>query len=255
MIILTKQAYLCYFKCILSVILFTVIVIVFALIQYSSYEKKNISGFNTESYSESPITIIIDAGHGGRDSGAVGLGGSLEKDINLAISQYIGKLFELTNLDIQLTRRDDALLYKEGQESRKKFYDLYNRIEFSKQFARPVFVSIHQNKFPSEKYKGLQVYYSKNHDDSKKIAMLIQDKTKLYLQKDNNRKIKEAGKNIFLLKNIQCPALLVECGFLSNKEDEKNLNDEEYKKKIAFIIFSALLDYVTEENVRMNNEV
>ncbi len=253
--ILDRHIYFEYFKIIAIVLIIIIIVSIFSILQFMMQENKSCDKQSFSDTENNHITVIIDAGHGGRDGGAVGKSGLLEKDINLAIAKKIGKLFEMTDIDVQFTRLTDVMLYKEGQEHRKKYYDLLNRVEFSKQFDNPVFVSIHQNIFPTEKYCGLQVYYSKNHPDSKILAQLIQEKTKENLQKDNTRAIKEAGKNIFLLKNIECPAVIVECGFLSNTEEEKMLADDEYQKKLAFVIFSSLVDYINEENERITNEV
>ena len=192
------------------------------------------------------LTVIVDAGHGGEDGGAVGVSGTLEKDINLSVSKKLSELFRITDINVVMTRNDDRMLYSESQSSRKKFYDVRNRALFAESFEKPIFISIHQNKFPISKYRGLQVYYSSNNDDSMKIAQLIQTAAQQYLQKDNNRKIKESGASIYLMKNLKCPALLVECGFMSNANEEALLNDEEYQRKIAFIIFSSVMDYLSE---------
>ena len=198
------------------------------------------------------VTIVIDAGHGGEDGGAVGVTGVLEKDINFAISKYLYEFFSLTDIETVMTRKDDNLLYEAGQESRKKFNDLNNRVKFCSLFDFPVLISIHQNKFPIEKYKGLQVWYSGKNDGSKLLADIIQNKTVEFIQHDNNRKTKQAGKNIFVLDRVDCPAVLVECGFLSNFEEEKCLNDAQYQKEIAFVIFSSVMDYLMSFDKKMN---
>lgn len=219
---------------------------VFSLIEYFLTEKKIDS--ETAVSVNADFTVIIDPGHGGEDGGAVGNHlGTLEKDINLLISQELHRLFVLTDIDAVMTRTEDVMLYQAGQESSKKMHDIRNRALFVNQYNNPVFVSIHQNKFPLEKYSGLQVYYSKNHADSKTIAENIQNCTAHNLQRNNNRKIKQAGRNIYLMHNLKCPAVLVECGFLSNRNEELLLNDEDYRKKIAFIIFSSLIDYACDD--------
>lgn len=191
--------------------------------------------------------VVIDPGHGGEDGGAVGVSGTYEKDINLAISKDIAEFFAITGYDCYLTRNTDKLMYDQGQESRKKYHDVRNRVKFTKTFDNPVFVSIHQNKFPVEKYSGLQVYYSANNRNSSVIAESIQNNTKTYLQPDNSRKTKEAVKNIFVLSNLECPAVLVECGFLSNSREEELLCNEEYQRKIAFIIFKSIVENIAGE--------
>ena len=225
---------------------FLMISAVFAILGFVSYlgETDNVAA--SSKLSEN-IAVVIDAGHGGEDGGAVGVSGTLEKDINLNIAKMIYDLFAITDIDAVMTRTDDYLLYEESQSSRKKYFDVRNRVELANKFSSPVFLSIHQNKFPIAKYKGLQVYFSGNNSDSKIVAECIQNKTKIYLQKDNNRMIKQGGRNIFVLQNLECPAVLVECGFLSNPEDEANLNNPEYQKQIAFIIFSSVIDYINDK--------
>ncbi len=219
---------------------------VFSLIEYFLTEKRIDS--ETAVSVNADFTVIIDPGHGGEDGGAVGNHlGTLEKDINLMIAQELHNLLLLTDIDSAMTRTEDVMLYREGQESNKKMHDIRNRALFVNQYSNPVFVSIHQNKFPLEKYSGLQVYYSKNHGDSKTIAENIQNKTIQTIQNGNSRKTKQAGRSIYLMHNLKCPAVLVECGFLSNRNEEALLNDEEYRKKIAFVIFSSIIDYACKE--------
>lgn len=225
-------------------LLIVAVTALFSIIQFfvtSGTESQNV--VSTQNCS---VTLVIDAGHGGEDGGATGASGVLEKDINLMISKQLYSFLSLTDIDCITTRDDDVMLYKDGQSGKKKYYDVRNRVEIAKSYDNPVFISIHQNKFPIEKYNGLQVYYSKHHKDSRLLALTVQDKTKEFLQPDNNRKIKQSGKSIYVLNNLSCPAILVECGFLSNSQEEKMLCDEEYRKKLSFVLFSAMLEYLTE---------
>lgn len=193
------------------------------------------------------FTLIIDPGHGGMDGGAVGNAlGLLEKDVNLEISKILYNLFKLTDIPVIMTRTEDVLLSAEGESVGKKTADLKGRVDIAQNAENPVFVSIHQNMFSLGKYKGLQVYYSKNNPDSQALAQIIQNKTAEFLQKDNKRQTKPAGRNIFVMHNLDCPAVLVECGFLSNYEEEKLLNTPQYRKKLAFVIFSCVMDYYNE---------
>lgn len=193
------------------------------------------------------IVIVIDAGHGGEDGGASGADGTLEKDINLSVAKYLESLLLFTDFNVVMTRSDDRLLYMTGQENRKKFYDVRNRVAVTENYSNSLLVSIHQNKFPVNKYKGLQVYYSTNNSDSKTLAGLIQQNVKSYLQPDNTREIKPAGSNIYILHKSKVPAVLVECGFLSNPEDLENLKTTEYQKKIAFIMFASLTEFLSQK--------
>ena len=192
-------------------------------------------------------TIIIDAGHGGEDGGAQSSTGINEKDINLKIALYLKEFMSLCDYDVHLTREDDVLLYEPGQESRKKYHDLRNRVAFANQFDDAIFVSIHQNKFTIPKYKGFQVYYSKNHADSKGLADLMQKNVVQNLQPDNNRVTKAAGKEILVLDTLEMPAVLAECGFLSNDEEAHLLDTTEYQKKLAFLLFRSIVEFMNGE--------
>ncbi len=219
---------------------------VYSIIEYMLIEKREI---NSVSNREIPsFTVVIDAGHGGEDGGAVGVSGILEKDLNLEISKELYNLFSLTDIPVVMTRTNDKMLYEDGQENNKKTYDLKKWLEMSNSVNSPLLISIHQNKFPVEKYKGLQLYYSGNNEQSKSIAGIIQKKTSTFLQTDNKREIKKAGRSIYILHRLECPAVLVECGFLSNKEEESLLNTELYRRKIAFVIFSSVMDFMNENS-------
>ena len=187
--------------------------------------------------------IIIDAGHGGEDGGAE-VNGILEKNINLSIAHILSDYLKLSHIKCDMTRKDDRLLYKPGEEKHKKRYDLLNRVEFANNYANAVFISIHQNKFEISKYRGLQVYYSPNNDASSVLAETIQKNAKTLLDNSNRREIKKADFRIKVLDMLKMPAVLVECGFLSNPEEAKLLDSTEYQKKIAFIIYLSAIEYL-----------
>ncbi len=191
-------------------------------------------------------TIILDAGHGGEDSGAVGIDGTLEKDLNLMLCYQIRDVLTVHGLNVVMTREEDRLMYKESEniKGQRKHFDLKNRVEIARKHENVVFVSIHMNKFPSDKYKGMQVYYSRNNSNSKTLAQSIQTSTSLYLQTDNKRQIKDSAGKIYLLDMLECPAVLVECGFLSNADDCKALGEEAYRKKLALIISMSLIENI-----------
>ncbi len=191
------------------------------------------------------VNLIIDPGHGGEDGGAIS-NGVVEKDLNLEISKKLRDFFLLTGINTHMTREDDRLLYKPGEENRKKYHDISNRISFVNTFENPVFISIHQNKFEIPKYKGLQVYYSKNHTSSEKLAEIIQTNTRTHLTPDNTREIKAADSKIRVLNSLNVPAVLVECGFISNEQEARTLSDSQYQNKLAFIIFISSLNFLQE---------
>lgn len=195
--------------------------------------------------------VILDAGHGGPDGGAVAPDGTPEKEINLSIARKTRDLLSLSGFDVIMTREDDRSIHDPevtgiGNQKRS---DMYNRLEIITQHPDAVFLSIHLNRFSQSQYHGAQMFYSPNHLDSPVLAQLLQDGFVQNLQPDNQRQIKPAGEELFLLYHAQVPAVLVECGFLSNPQEWENLTDENYQKKIALVILEALLSY---ENASQN---
>ena len=188
-------------------------------------------------------TVIIDAGHGGEDSGAVGVNGAMEKDLNLDIALLVGEELISRGYTVVYTRTEDKLLYKpeENIKGIRKISDLKNRCAIANSYENAIFVSIHMNSFGSAKYSGLQVYYSMGNGESYALAERIQSKVRDDLQPDNRRVIKE-GKGIYVLENIKHPAVLVECGFLTNKEECENLSQKEYQKRLSFSIVCGIID-------------
>lgn len=193
--------------------------------------------------------IIIDPGHGGNDGGAVSRNGVLEKTINMNIAEYICEFCKLSGVKCVLTRNSDYMLESEMNDSTsKKRSDLLARIEIASKYDNAYFVSIHQNYFPNSKYCGLQVFYSTNNHESRTIAEKIRLNNKRILAPENDRESKPAGREIFVLDSLDIPAVLVECGFLSNSEEANKLNTPEYQKEIAFIIYMSLIDTISSRS-------
>ncbi len=205
---------------------------------------------NKPAVNSTPInkTIILDPGHGGMDSGAVGIGGSYEKDLNLSVSLIMRDLLTAMGYTVVMTREDDRLLYDESVNLPRKSQDLKNRLAYQEKYPDALFVSIHMNKFPVEKYSGLEVYYSPNNPLGREFAETIRSAVKEQLQTENNREIKAATSAIYILDRIQIPAILVECGFLSNYAEETLLQDAEYQKKLAAVLCSAIHNQLADEN-------
>lgn len=188
--------------------------------------------------------VILDAGHGGRDGGAVGVTGLIEKDLNLEIAVLLDDMLRAAGVTTRMTRSVDSLVCDETDPAlhgRLKQTDLKNRVALAEANPDALFVSIHMNNFPVEKYHGLQVYYSPHAENSRTLAACIQENTAALLQPDNTRKIKPAGSNIFLLNRIRTTAVLVECGFISNRAESANLTDDGYRKQIALVLVASLL--------------
>ena len=188
-------------------------------------------------------TIVIDPGHGGKDGGASGVTGTVEKDINLAISQKLQGYIE-TNGDVCLmTRESDTGLYEASSTKWVKSKDLKKRKEIINSSNGDVFVSIHLNSFPQQQYYGAQVFYQTENEQSKLLAECVQSQMVSVLDPDNKR-VAKASDTYYILKNNPMPSIIVECGFLSNPREEKLLQDEEYQNKIAYAIYTGILKYL-----------
>ena len=195
--------------------------------------------------------MIIDAGHGGEDPGATD-NGVKEKDLNLAVAKKLGAFFALSDVDVVYTRTTDTLLYGKGQEKSKKQYDLKNRVAIAEKYENAILISIHMNKFSVKSCKGLQTFYYNKNADSKALAGFIQTESKL-LQPFNDREIKDENGTIYLLENTTKPAVLIECGFISNESEAKLLQSEEYQCKLAFAIFSGISKWMSSNDTRQKH--
>ena len=198
--------------------------------------------------SNQPI-IVIDAGHGGQDSGTKGICGTYEKDLNLSISFKIEKILKAIGYEVIMTRKSDALIGDNSLSTirERKRSDLNNRLNIIS-IENSYLVSIHQNYYKEPKYNGTQVFYSTKNEQSKIIAKYIQSKVVDILQKDNDRAIKPTGSEIYLLDKTLNPAVMVECGFMSNVEELNLLKDEEYQYKMALCIALGLNNYFCSLN-------
>ena len=188
--------------------------------------------------------IILDPGHGGEDPGAIGNGNIYEKELNLQLALEIGRLLEEKGYIVVYTRTDDRLLLNEDENIKgiKKISDLKNRCKVAERYPDSLFISIHMNSFASSKYSGLQVYHSKD-GKSRALADSIQSKVISDLQPSNNRSIKQ-GDGMYLLENINNPAVLIECGFMTNEEELKKLSEKEYQKQLSFSIVCGIIEYI-----------
>lgn len=194
--------------------------------------------------------IIIDPGHGGVDGGAVSADGVLEKDINLAISFYMRDIFRVNGFEVVMTRETDRSIHDEGVEGvkKQKTSDLHNRLAIVNEHPGAVFISVHQNKFEQRSSHGTQVFFSPNNPGSEVLAEIMQVDIAGALQPGNERRIKKAGKNLYLMTHAKCPAVLLECGFLSNPEEAGRLTDPKYQSQIAFAAFRSVMRYLDLDN-------
>ena len=198
-----------------------------------------------------PITVVLDAGHGGFDGGAVSVTGSLEKDLNLELAFQLRDLLEAAGVKVIMTRTEDRMLTvsREGddREVSRKADDLQGRLRILSEHPEAFFISLHMNKFPQASARGVQVYYSPNHPLSGELALGIQEAVRDHLQPENNRAVKKADSSIFLLYRAQNPAVLIECGFLSNPEEAKLLDDPQYRQSLACVLCAAVLSQLPAE--------
>ncbi len=192
-------------------------------------------------------TIIIDPGHGGFDSGAVAQDGTYEKNLNLAIALKLKSQLLDLGCNIIITREKDEALKSNSEDSEaKKQEDLQKRVEIMNSQRDAIFISIHQNKFEQAGVRGLQVFYSDS-EASQILAQSIQDEWNATLGRENPRVEKLDNRNVYVLKNATIPAVIVECGFISNSEELRLLKSEEYQYKISFTILSGILEYFNKQ--------
>lgn len=193
-------------------------------------------------------TIVLDAGHGGEDGGAVGVNRAMEKDINLAIARELEKYLKQNNFEVVMVRSTDCSVGDQslGTVAERKRSDTKNRLRIVEETGECILISIHQNHFSEGKYSGAQVFYSGNREESAQLAEAIRQNIVASLQPGNKRENKEAEKNIYLLYNCQVPAVLVECGFLSNPQEAEKLTQESYQRDMAAAIYNGLIDYLQD---------
>ena len=194
---------------------------------------------------ETAPVIVIDAGHGGEDGGAISVSGIRESGINLAISLRLNDMLRFLGAQTRMIRTEDVSVYTEGNTvAAKKVSDIKNRVAFVQDTPNAVLISIHQNYFTEEQYRGAQVFYASGSED---LAQALQAALIAQVDPRNHRACKPA-RDIYLMEHVSCPAALIECGFLSNYAEEQLLRDETYQKKLAAAIAGSLLTYLEEPN-------
>ena len=190
------------------------------------------------------FTVVIDAGHGGFDSGKVGIDGTLEKDVNLKIAKKLEKLLIAADVNVIMTRTDDLGLYEEASDNKKR-QDMINRAAKMNEASADCIVSIHQNSYPDSSIDGAQVFYYTSSSDGKNLAALIQQELIRGADPSNHRQEK-ANNSYYLLKTVPSPIVIVECGFLSNLEESKKLVDDTYQQTLAWTIHLGILQYLND---------
>ena len=187
--------------------------------------------------------IVIDAGHGGIDGGATSCTGVLESHINLEIALRLEDMMHLLGYDTVMIRRTDESIYTHGNTiASQKVSDLKERVRIINETPNAILISLHQNTFQDSKYRGAQVFYG-NEEKSRKLAQVMQENIIAHLNRNSQRKSKPA-KGVYLMDHISCPGVLIECGFLTNPEEEALLRDPVYQRKLCGVIGGTLSAYL-----------
>ena len=215
--------------------IFTVVLVHAAL----SVEKLPVTAAN------GPYCLVIDPGHGGFDGGAIAADGTRECDLNLKIALKLEKIADLAGVNTVLTRKDDSR--KTDILSYSEHEDLVSRTKTINQVPNAVLISIHQNDYPTSQPSGAQVLYAQG-EESCRLGKLTQDKLVRALQPENRRLAEAAPKKLYITSNVVCPAILVECGFLSNGNDLEKLQNDAYQTSFAAILFSSYLQFTAPKD-------
>lgn len=218
-----------------GILIFFSLMLVNCFVYFSGAKEKN-----------KEFIVVIDAGHGGNDPGKVSPDGVLEKDVNLAIALRLKSRLEEKGIKVILTRDSDICLAIDGATNKKKS-DMINRMELVNESGADLLISIHQNSYSDSRVKGAQAFYYGSSEQSEKLAKEIQSCVKEYADTENNRMAK-ACNDYYILRKSVCPAVIIECGFLSNPEETARLVDEGYQDKLAQAITSAIC------NIYLNNQ-
>lgn len=225
-----------------AVIIFIIMTSVVIYLLQTVYKRDFESAFS----SAEEKTVVIDAGHGLPDGGAVSAEGECEEKINLAVAKKISAILTDKCYNVIMTRETHEGIYSSGKTVKeKKHSDMKNRAEIMNTSGADIFVSIHMNKFSDPKVFGAQVFYSQNQEESARLAKLIQAEL-LKTDENNKRAAKSAENSIYLMKNAKIPAVIVECGFLSNEAEANKLKSDEYRKTIAEAVVSGIEKYFEE---------
>lgn len=231
-------------KRIMFLVVATFLPIVMFMVQTSNGNIKNKNVIATMATPATSRTIVIDAGHGGEDGGAVSSNGTSEADINLKIALKVQALLEQSGATVVLTRSDENAIYDVDKKTlrEKKNSDIHNRVRIGNASSADIFVSIHLNKIPQSQYYGWQTFYKTKNESGKKLATAIQNNLNEAIQKENKRVPLEIS-NVYIIKHVEIPTAIVECGFLSNPEEEKLLQTDEYQNRLAWGIYNGIMDY------------
>lgn len=246
----------CFFMFVISKkrIYFIFVAIFASVLTYTMIEGNNtstISDVDKITVASLPVSnkvIVLDAGHGKPDEGAQSAQGTTEEAINLKIVQKVQHLLEQSGSTVILTRSDEIGIYDHDATSlrNKKTSDIKNRVKIGNQSSGDIFVSIHLNKIPQSQYAGWQTFFKQGNEQSQKLAQHIQLALNASIPKENKREpLKITGK--YIMDHVEIPTTIVECGFLSNPEEEQQLKEDQYQNRLAWGIYTGIMDYFYEQ--------
>ena len=204
-------------------------------------EEKALEVFKSPAYG---VTVAIDAGHGGMDPGAVSKSGVREDEINLKIAKKLQGYLENAGAKVVMTRKNDEGLYDKDYTGSKKRQDMSRRVEILKKAKPDIVISIHLNQFSQPQYFGAQTFYMKGSEEGEQLAECIQQQLIRILNRGNKRQIKAAD-NFLILKAVESPSVIVECGFLSNPQEEALLTTDDYQDQVAWAIYCGIVSYLS----------
>ena len=227
-----------------------VFLIIFTVLSFFSIQNFSLTKDKDELLQETTTTpssgkvVILDAGHGGEDGGAVSESGISEADLNLQITLKVQELLEQNGTTVILTRSDENAIYSLDAKTlrQKKVSDIKNRVKIGNESSADIFVSIHLNKIPQSQYYGWQCFYKNKNEDSELLAKCLQNNLNDSIQKENKRLAMKIN-DIYIVKNVEVPLSIVECGFLSNPQEEQELQQDEYQNRLAWGIYTGICDY------------
>lgn len=236
MIILNKKR--------LTLIITSIFIAIFVFILSTDDLQKQNNYIDTVSLPVTEKVIVIDAGHGIPDEGAQSSKGTTEAETNLKIALKLQNLLEQSGSTVILTRSDENAIYDIDSKTlrQKKISDIHNRVKIGNESSADIFVSIHLNKIPQSQYDGWQTFYKEGNEQGAKLAKEIQNSLNETIEKDNNR-IAKSIDNVYIIKHVEIPTTIVECGFLSNPDEEQLLLNDDYQNKLAWGIYNGIINY------------
>ncbi len=224
-----------------------IVVVIVGSIMYANTQKENRNIGEAVQVTSLPVSgkvIVLDAGHGTPDEGAQSSKGTTEAESNLAITLKVQKLLEQSGAHVVLTRSDEKAIYDLDSKTlkQKKISDIHNRVKIGNSASADIFVSIHLNKIPQQEYTGWQCFYNSKNEHSKKLAEMIQENLNQAIQKENERIAMKLDK-VYIMKHVEIPISIVECGFLSNPQEEQELLQDSYQERLAWGIYNGIISY------------